>query len=194
MREVEVKAKTNDLKAAESKLVAMGALIAQPVIQADRVYLQNGTAFEEVTVNTPVLRIREQNPGETLLTYKHIRGEELDKQEHEVVVSNASEMEQILKLSGFYEAVAFTKTRRKCKLGDYEICLDNVEGLGGFIEIEKLIPDSHEGPGSNGQDVQRELFDFLRQLGVREQDKVLSGYDVLIYNMGNSKLKGQNSK
>jgi len=180
MREIEIKAKLGDLNNTEQKLKALGGQLSDPVVQKDRVFLQNGTAFEEITINTPVLRIRAQTPGKTLLTYKHIRGEELDKQEHEVEVSNADEMEQILRLSGFYQAVAFTKQRRKCKLSGYEICLDSVRDLGDYVEIEKLIPDDMEG--KDGQAVQKELFDFLRQLGVEEEDKVLSGYDVLIYN------------
>jgi len=183
MREIEVKAKLVNEAAVEASLAAMGAKLSTPIQQADRVYLQNGTAFEEITVNTPVLRIRTQTPGEILLTYKHIRGEELDKQEHEVTVDDAAEMEKILNLSGFYQAVAFTKVRRKCEISGYEICLDEVDGLGSYIEIEKLIPDgSPEDKEAGGQDVQRELFNFLGKLGISEQDRVLSGYDVLIYN------------
>lgn len=195
MREIEVKAKLIDAAAVETKLRAMGAKLSPPVRQADSVYLQNGTAFKDITVNTPVLRIREQTPGKILLTYKHIRGEELDKQEHEVAVSDGKEMAQILELSGFYQAVAFTKTRRKCAISGYEICLDEVDGLGSFIEIEKLISDRQNGGKEvDGQDIQKELFHFLKSLGVSEHDKVLSGYDVLIYNGLNAKLKTQNEK
>jgi len=192
MREIEVKAKLVNAAAVEASLAAMGAKLSAPIKQADRVYLQNGTAFEEITVNTPVLRIRTQTPGKILLTYKHIRGEELDKQEHEVTVDDAAEMDQILRLSGFYQVVAFTKVRRKCEISGYEICLDEVDEvdeLGSYIEIEKLIPDGPNGDKeAAGQDVQRELFDFLGKLGISEKDKVLQGYDVLIYNKLHPKL------
>lgn len=180
MREVEIKARIDDFKMAEGKLLELGGKVTSPVIQADRVFLQNGVKMEAVTVNTPVLRIRQQTPRKILLTYKHIRGEELDKQEHEVEISDADEMEKILKFSGFYEIVKFTKRRRKCKFGDYEICLDEVEGLGNFIEIEKLFADGKSD--TDGRAAQAELFGFLRRLGAKEQDKVLQGYDVLIYN------------
>lgn len=192
MREIEVKAKISDPKIIEARLLALGAKFSEPVMQEDSVYLQKGTAFEGITVDTPVLRIRVQTPGEVLLTYKHIRGEELDKQEHEVEISDAGEMRQILLLSGFYQVMAFAKRRRKCKLGEYEICLDKVEGLGDYVEIEKLLSDS--AAAEDGQAVQKELFDFLRQLGVSDADKALSGYDVLIYNRVNSKSQITNPK
>ena len=101
MREIEIKAKAENLKKVEGKLLALGAKLSHAIIQADRVYLQNGTKMQDVTVNTPVLRIRKQEPGATLLTYKHIRGEELDKQEHEVEISDPDEMDKILKFSGY---------------------------------------------------------------------------------------------
>ena len=189
MREIEIKAEVENLKAAEERLAALGAKLSEPIAQADRVFLQKGITLPQVTVNTPVLRIRKQTPGKILLTYKHIRGQELDKQEHEVEISDAEEMEKILQLSGFYESIRFTKRRRKCRLGEYEICLDEVEGLGNFIEIEKLFLDGESE--TDGQTAQAQLFDFLRQLGAQEQDKVLQGYDVLIYNRVNAKLKSQ---
>ncbi|MCL5435800.1 MAG: class IV adenylate cyclase [Patescibacteria group bacterium] len=193
MREVEIKAQVKDLRAAEGKLLELGGKISSSVVQADRIFLQNGVKMEQVTVNTPVLRIRKQDPGKILLTYKHILGEELDKQEHEVEISDADEMEKILKFSGYYEIVRFTKRRRKCKIDGYTICLDEVEGLGDFIEIEKLFPDGDgstaltTGSEISGQAAQAELFSFLKKLGAEEADKVLQGYDVLIYNKKNPK-------
>ena len=73
------------------------------------------------------------------------------------------------------------KKRRKCRYNEYEVCLDEVEGLGNFIEVEKIT----EG---EGEVIQRELFNFLMKLGVNKEDKIEQGYDTLMYNK-NKELK-----
>jgi adenylate cyclase class IV len=53
--------------------------------------------------------------------------------------------------------------------------LDQVKGLGNFIEVEKFSTD-------DTFKIQEELFRFLETLGVKRKDRVLHGYDVLVYN------------
>lgn len=105
---------------------------------------------------------------------------ELDNIEHESMISNPNHMENILKDIGFYEIVQVKKKRKKCKYQDLEICVDNVEGLGDFIEVEKLCEEG------DSLQVQEELFRFLESLGVRREDRIMIGYDTLVYNKFNN--------
>ncbi len=79
-----------------------------------------------------------------------------------------------LELMGFHEAVKVNKSRTKTRYQDMEICLDEVKGLGAFIEVEKIT----EG---DGDAVQIKLFDFLMTIGVDPRDRVVNGYDTLMY-------------
>ena len=54
-----------------------------------------------------------------------------------------------------------------------EICLDVVEGLGTFIEVEAFADGKTE-------EVQERLFAFLRTLGIKDEDRVTKGYDTLV--------------
>lgn len=44
-----------------------------------------------------------------------------------------------LKKLGWEEAFTVSKTRDSYRYNDFEICLDNVDKLGDFIEIEKMV-------------------------------------------------------
>jgi adenylate cyclase class 2 len=77
---------------------------------------------------------------------------------------------------GYKSAVKINKVRRKAKHLGYEICVDEVEGLGTFIEVEKVTDDCEDS-----KEVQKELFHFLESLGVNKNDVVMRGYDTLIY-------------
>jgi adenylate cyclase class IV len=52
--------------------------------------------------------------------------------------------------------------------------LDEVDGLGSYIEVEKMSDE-------DGEKIQNELFDFLQILGVSKEDRVLKGYDTLMW-------------
>jgi predicted adenylyl cyclase CyaB len=68
------------------------------------------------------------------------------------------------------------KTRRTAKIGDYEICLDQVNELGDFAEFEKIVDDD-----ANHDEVVAELWKFAEQFDISENDgKNLSGYDVMM--------------
>ena len=81
---------------------------------------------------------------------------------------------------GFRPEVKVRKTRRKGNIGGYEICLDEVEGLGAFVELEKI---TEEEAGV----VQGEMMKFLAGLGVDTSQRVVNGYDTLVWMSRNGK-------
>jgi adenylate cyclase class 2 len=150
-------------------LEEIGCELSEPIIQDDYIFNQKGIHLKDHSHNTPVLRIREQG-GKILFTLKKNRSGELDCIEKEIEVSDRNTLKDIIELLGFEQTVEVHKKRRKGNYHDYEICLDEVRGLGTFIEVEKMSDE-------DGEKVQNELFEFLKKLGVSKEDRVFIGYD-----------------
>ncbi len=176
MKEIEVKAKVENFEFILSKLKELGCSLSEPLIQKDRIYLHKDLRFEEITKGSVILRIRDSN-GKIILTLKKQCENELDDLESEVVVGNLDKAEEFLNHLDFHEVIKVNKKRIKCNYKDYEICLDEVEKLGQFVEVEKLTNDEEDS-----LKVQAELFAFLESLGVKKEDQVFQGYDTLIFN------------
>jgi adenylate cyclase class 2 len=139
---------------------------------------ENKIDMETFLSNDVFMRIRVQNNEKVILTAKkpkNIAGEgNLVKREHEVVVDSAEEARNILEMLGLKEAVRTIKKRQTATCGEYEICIDEVEGLGSFIEVEKIAEENE------ADKILDEMMEFLAPLGITQEDKVTKGYDILI--------------
>jgi adenylate cyclase, class 2 len=173
MREIEVKAKLRDKIKTFEALKALGCVFSEPISQLDRIYMLP----EHIGLDTHqgnVLRIREQNE-KVLFTLKRNITNELDCIEKEVIVSDSAVLADIIDLLGYKEYVQVQKIRQKSKYHDYEICVDDVKDLGSFIEVEKFVEEDAD------TEEQDKLFEFLETLGVSREDRVMQGYDTLMY-------------
>ncbi len=174
-KEIEVKAKLNNAEDVINKLKELGCVLSESVSQHDTIFVDdNYGVFDEFQPDKNLLRIRETG-SKFVLTLKQPKSNEQDAIEHETEIQDASEMKEILQHMGLHEAVQVHKMRRKTHYNDWEICLDEVEGLGSFIEVEKIADDP------NIESVQNELFDFLKSLGIKPENRVTNGYDTLVY-------------
>ena len=79
---------------------------------------------------------------------------------------------------GQREAVRINKIRTTTKHQGCEICIDEVEGLGSLIEMEKLTE------AGDAEEIQEELFQFFVSLGIDPQDRLTKGYDILTLEKG----------
>jgi len=181
MREIEAKAVLRDREGMVKKLTEMGCIFSDPVRQDDTVFFPAGVSHP-APAGTNVLRIR-QEKDRAFLTLKQPRGD-LDKYEREVEIVAAEAMLDIVMLLGFYIFSHSIKTRVRAQWEEMEICLDTVEGLGDFIEVERMVADD-----TDGEAIADELFVFLQTLGITSEDRVTRGYDVLLHERG-SKLAG----
>src|SRR3989344_3875201 len=173
-KEIEVKAKITDITALLAKLSVLGVALSEPLKQEDIIYTNfPDEEFADFKPGVNFLRIRKNN-GKVLFTLKQSFVNELEGIEKELEISNEKEMEDILSLLGYHQAVQVIKTRRQAKYKDYEICLDEVETLGSFIEVEKLADE-------DSLEVQNEMFNFLVSLGIEKADRVVNGYDTMVY-------------
>ena len=175
MKEVEVKAHVADLAAVKQKLASLGCELSEPVIQEDVVYLHKPLTLKDVKRGIVSVRIRTQD-GKNILTLKKQLENGLDKLEREIVFDDAEQAADMLEILDMHAASRLKKTRQKYKHQGMEICLDEVEGLGSFVEVEKIVDE-----GADSIAVQDELFSWLQTLGVSRNDRVTKGYDILMY-------------
>jgi len=151
--EVEVKARAEP-EEVRKRLAELGA---QPVgaEEQEDVYFEH--PCRSFLAGDEAFRLRVAG-GRAELTYKGPRKLGCTKSRLEVTVPvcDAAAAKALLELLGFKEAVKVRKKRELYRLGDVEVALDTVEGLGAFVELE-----------SRGAPVER-LLELLKLLGAGE--------------------------
>ena len=146
-------------------------------------YAEGDWEFIKFNNERNILRIRRQNNA-SILTLKRPGVVDLHSIEHETTVDNPEEVHEMLQLMGYLPIVHVVKDRQKGVHDGMEICLDEVERLGTFIEVERLLETS-----TDPSKVQDELFDFLETLGVSRDAQETRGYDTLIRLLDEGKLE-----
>lgn len=173
MREIEIKAKVTDKAALLRRLDEQNIKLGTPKTHHDLVFCKPGQ--QDYETGSVWLRVRTENGTKAIFTLKIDTGRKLDSIEHEVEVSDAAELETMLKLMGLALYSDLTKTRQKAKVGDIEICLDDVDGLGIYLEAEILAPDD-----ANSEATRTQLWNFMEKLGYDKGNEETLGYDVLL--------------
>lgn len=177
MREIEIKARVGDHRPIIDAIVRAGGVVSEPVRQHDRVYGVSGEDGDGDN-SLPWLRIRTETKNDEtthFFTLKKSVTNQLDSIEHETIIEDDKELEKIIEYINFTPYSDLTKTRRKARFGDIEVCIDSVDGLGEFVEAEKLTADDVDQSA-----VIDELWTVLESLGVFRDDEVTDGYDVLM--------------
>jgi adenylate cyclase class 2 len=167
MIEIEIKARAN-LEALRKKLKQDGAALERAVEQTDIYYNAPDRDFAKTD---EALRLRNEG-GQIFLTYKgpKLDAESKTRKEVEVEVAGFDGMEDILHSLGYGATLRVHKTREIYHLDGAVVCLDRVDGLGDFVELETLATD--EG----GMEERRDwLIGVMRRLGV-EGDLIRESY------------------
>jgi len=142
--EVEIRAKVNDFSEIKKALNKIGANFRKSETQIDKIF---GVAKfldseHKIVEGGIVARIREVN-GKRTLEFKEILREK-GGIELNCEVANIEMAEKMLKKLDFEEGFTVKKSREIYSYQDSTICLDKVEQLGNFIEIEKMISIDEE--------------------------------------------------
>jgi adenylate cyclase class 2 len=172
-REIEVKYRVLDLVALETALARRGLALSPPRHQDDQAYAQDGWHYGMSKLGATFARLRTED-GRHLFTLKRPVDNEQACLEFETELADRAQMHDAILHMGFYPTVNIVKTRRTARLGELALCLDAVEHLGAFFEIERVIP-----PGQTGTAVQAELDVFARSLGV-PLERTNDTYDSLL--------------
>lgn len=154
--EIEIKSYCDDHAPVAAKLRAMGARPEGSHKEQD-LYLNH--PCRDFKDTDEALRLR-QASGRVILTYKgpKIGTAAKTRLEEEVTVDDFDTALAILKNLGFVEFGSVTKMRDIYRLDGMEICLDTVEGVGRFVEIEMK--------GTERERIEADLFRFAGELGL----------------------------
>ena len=118
-------------------------------------------------ITDEALRIRrEQHDNEAVhccLTYKGTNNSRIgqSRRELETRVEDEHKMRRILLALGFRSAAEVKKRRKEYKKEDLTVCLDELDGLGSYVEIEVVLPETETGSESA---TENRLREFLSEL------------------------------
>jgi adenylate cyclase class 2 len=147
--EVEQKFAVNDVPQLEAKLAELGPLARQvPVVQVDRYFAHPARDF---AATDEALRLRRVGL-DNYITYKGPKLDATTKTRREIEISladgevPAAESSALLEALGFVPVLDVVKTRHHFTVHwqdrEVGVSLDEVEGLGKFVELEILAtPD-----------------------------------------------------
>lgn len=149
--EVEAKAAARDLAAVEGRLTALGAVLEANKVERDEYWAHPSRDFGE-TDEALRLRVTTADDGggwtKADLTFKGAKVDAFTKTRPEetlsVAVDERESLRKILTALGFRPFAEVVKERREFVLEGASVCLDNVEGVGSFVEVE-VIADELEG-------------------------------------------------
>ena len=181
MNEIEVKAKLKNKEKVLEYLKSMGAEFLGTKYQKDIAFWPNDLKNSEG--NHPLgrnfMRIREQELNgikKVLFTLKQPQTNQTDCKEYEIEIkeNDIQKLKLMIFALDYHEYVTIEKNRTTAKLKDIEVCIDDVVGLGSYIELEKFAP------AEKAEETQKELYTILESWEINKDDYVYDGYDVLV--------------
>ena len=159
--EVEVKFRAGDLREVAERLSAMGAVPLGDTVEVDAYFAHPCRDFASTD---EALRVRYVGDSAEL-TYKGPRMGPRAKTRREVTVRVEGDVEALVSSLGFGKVAVVRKRRALYAVGPYTVSLDDVEGLGKFVEIEAVVagPDDMES-------VVRGIEELAARLGLAERE------------------------
>jgi adenylate cyclase class 2 len=178
MYEVEVKGKlrTSPQDAVRS-LRENGFVFEDPQFQNDTIFAGDASDITDWRPGSSVARIRTEG-ARSIMNVKTYTDVALTKVEHETLVERPEEAAAMLKVLGLKEVVRVQKRRQLGVKDSVTVCVDEVVGLGAFVEFELLY---QEPPSASAHEDLYELaLGFLPELF----ERVFAGYDELALAQG----------
>ncbi|AEA46111.1 class IV adenylate cyclase [Archaeoglobus veneficus] len=169
--EVEVKFSVEGFEEVEKKLAETGKF----VIEKEEEDLYFNSPWRDFRKSDEALRIRKDSEGVTL-TYK---GRKIDKEtktreEIKLKVEDFDNCRRILEKLGFTPVRWVKKRRRIYQVGEAVVCLDEIDGLGKFVEVE-IESEDVEG-------AKKKVFEVARSLGL-EGESIRKSYLEMLENL-----------
>jgi len=156
MLEVELKVRVPSLDAVRERLTSQKAEFSGKVHEHDIYYNAPHRDFGQTD---EAVRVR-YTDDHAVVTYK---GPKLRKfglkarEELNFAVESGTAFETMLLRLGFTKTTEVTKWRENYKLGAAAICLDTVDELGTFAEIEVIVENEHSDPTEQIAKIAKEI-------------------------------------
>ena len=176
MIEVEIKLKIKNIDTVKSDLITLGFTESDTLTETDT-YFDNKNG--DIRKSDNALRIRETINHTTKEQFCQInfKGKKYDNKsmtrpEFETFVKDTNAITGIFNGLGYYAvAPKVVKLRRLFKSAELHACLDTVEGLGDYLELESVIEDE------SLKDIElRKINSILEKLGYSLNDTTTSSY------------------
>jgi adenylate cyclase class 2 len=154
MMEIEIKCRCDDAVKTKRLLNSIGARFVETRRESDIYFNHPSRNFGETD---EALRLRTVD-DKCRITYKGPKVSKTTKAriEHETEAGDFESMKKILLSLGFTESGSVEKERHIFSFRDMEVSIDHVDGLGTFVEIEKI--------GELKDEIEKELFDTAAKL------------------------------
>jgi adenylate cyclase class 2 len=174
MREIEVKYRIDDLEGLIAALKSRGIEVSDPLRQDDQAYAPAGWQFGDGKLGVSFLRLRTVEERH-YFTLKQPMQNDQACLEYETEVTDREAMHHAVLRMGYRPTVRIVKTRRTASVGGCSLCVDDLEGIGCFVEAERMAPDD-----ADAQAVQAELAALIESLGAGAT-RTAETYDSLVY-------------
>ncbi|MFB6159879.1 MAG: class IV adenylate cyclase [Haloferacaceae archaeon] len=138
MYEVELKVRA-DHEAVRARLERLGAERLGRVSQRDTYYDAPHREFPETDEALRIRHVAGPEGERAKLAYKGplVEAASKTREEHETAVSDPDATAAALEGLGFSPAATVEKERERYRLDGYTVTLDDVDGLGEFVEVER---------------------------------------------------------
>lgn len=165
MIEVEVKAKIDDFDSIKSKLDKLGAVKTITQIQEDLYFKSPIVDFAKTDEALRIRTVKTCADEKILITYKgpKLNSKSKTREEIELAIENSEKTEKILEHLGFKKVRVVKKEREYYSYKNFEISLDDVEGLDPYMEIEIGVED-----GIDYHKAQDSIFELYDKIGIND--------------------------
>jgi adenylate cyclase, class 2 len=174
VREIELKYRVDDLETLLVALKSRGIEPSEPVFQDDQAYAPAGWQFGDNKLGVSFLRLRTVQ-GRHYFTLKQPAGNAQDCLEYETRVTDRQAMHHAALHLGYRPTVRIAKTRRTATVDDTSLCIDQVDGLGEFLELERMAPNH-----ADAQAIHADLAAFVSSLAIAAT-RTEQTYDSLVH-------------
>ncbi|PIN86618.1 class IV adenylate cyclase [Candidatus Woesearchaeota archaeon CG10_big_fil_rev_8_21_14_0_10_44_13] len=148
-------------------------LVSRDVFQKDTYFTPHHRKFIGRKYPFEWLRLRETPKGSSI-NYKHFYPEDAKKtdycDEFQTSIGDADTLRKILASLNFREVIVVEKSRSCWLYKDVEIAIDDIKGLGQFIELEA---QAHYSDPKKGKEY---LYSILSQLSAKVGEEDTRGY------------------
>lgn len=135
--EIEIKVKIKNKKRLLNKFALLGIHNKSKKHYVDIYFSpKNGKRF--VSIKSPKMRIRKDLTSGTASFEYHMPSGIYGAHEREIEISDGDMMDVILKHLDFIEEVRVDKVRSYYEYKNFNIFIDDVKGLGSFLEVEVM--------------------------------------------------------
>ena len=174
MIEVEIKVKVKNRVKLEQLLCELG-FTKGALIREEDLYFD--TLEDFIRKNDHALRLRSSEnmiSGENhhFITYKGPKLDQISmtRQELETSIEDADVMKKLLKALGYVKMYSVIKIRQYFTLDEMNACIDSVNDLGEFLELEMVVSEEER------EYALAHIIEFLEKIGYSKEEIIRISY------------------